>query len=855
MPSLLTATRAPSRGLLATPAPDHRVLDLARFGDRPALHTAQGTLSYADLAGRVEAYAERLGDTRRLVLVEGANTVESLTAYLAALTHGHVVLLAPPGRPARRLAEAWDPDVVVGDRLRERRPGTAHDLHPDLALLLSTSGSTGSPKLVRLSHANLRANAASIVGYLQITEHDRALTTLPLHYCYGLSVVHSHLLAGASLVLTDHSVVDECCWRLAREARATSFAGVPYTFEQLERSGFTERSLPDLRYVTQAGGRLDPDRVRAWRAHGRAAGWDLVVMYGQTEATARMAWLPPALADTHPGAVGVPVPGGSFRLDPVAEVDEPGVGELVYAGPNVMLGYAEAPGDLALGAMLSELRTGDLARRTDGVWEVVGRRDRHAKLHGLRLDLDHLEREVPEALGSVHCLVVDDLLHAFTTRPRVAGRLRASLASAGGLPERAVRVTVLADLPRTPSGKPDRVALEQQARRQQQPSAPSTLRDEYALVLGRTDVTDDDSFVSLRGDSLSYVELATRLADRLGELPPDWHHRPIGTLAAPVTPRRGTRLDTSVVLRACAIVAVVASHANVWTVMGGAHLLLAVAGWNLARFQLSAATRGERWRHGLASLAQLVVPASLWIGAVAVVSGDYTWRAALFLNDALGAEQWTPDWQFWFLEALVWVSAAVLALLAVPGVDRLERRAPYGLALTLCLAALGLRYAWVGLEAGPTERYTVGLAAFFVLLGWTASRADTPRRRWTVAALAAVATYGFFGDPWRETLVAGGVALLVLVPSLRVPRSLVPPVSVLASSSLFVYLTHWQVYPHLEDDHPVLATLSSFAVGIACWWLARPALRRLGRLCGPGQRCRQRPTSGAEPGRYAALRA
>ena len=175
-----------------------RVLDLASFGDRVALWTGEGTLTYADLAGRVDEVGRRLGDTRRLVLVEGANTVASLTAYLGALTHGHVVLLAPPGRPARQLAEAWDPDVVAtGDRLRERRPGTRHDLHPDLALLLSTSGSTGSPKLVRLSHDNLRANAASIADYLGLTPDDRAITSLPLHYCYGLSVVHSHLLTGA----------------------------------------------------------------------------------------------------------------------------------------------------------------------------------------------------------------------------------------------------------------------------------------------------------------------------------------------------------------------------------------------------------------------------------------------------------------------------------------------------------------------------------------------------------------------------------------------------------------------------------------------------------------------------------
>ncbi|MGZ5405340.1 MAG: acyltransferase family protein, partial [Nocardioides sp.] len=608
--------------------------------------------------------------------------------------------------------------------------------------------------------------------------------------------------------------------------------GVPYTFDLLERSGFDGRDLPRLRYVTQAGGRLAPDRVRAWHARGAAASWDLVVMYGQTEATARMAWLPPALAADHPGAVGVPVPGGSFRLEPVAEVGDPGVGELVYEGPNVMLGYAEDPADLALGATRVELHTGDLARCTDGVWEVVGRRGRHAKLFGLRLDLDHLERQLDTLVdpgSDACCLVVEEVLHVFTTQPRVTDRLRQALVLTSGLPATAIRVTTLAELPRTGSGKPDLAELAAHARLLCDEPTPASLRDDFAVVLGRPDATAADSFVSLGGDSLSYVELATRLADRLGELPPDWHTRPIGSLDAPPSGRTGTRLDTSVVLRAVAISAIVGTHANLWTVFGGAHLLLAVAGWNFARFQLTADTRRGRVRHGLASLAQVALPATLWIGLVGIVSGYYSPTPALFLNGMLGAEEWSPDWQFWFLEALVWVSLVSVALLAVPALDRLERRAPYRFAVGLTLAALAFRYAWVGLEAGPTNRYTIGTVAWFVLLGWAANRADTRVRRWTVVGIAAVGTVGFFGDPVREAVVVAGIALLVLAPSVRVPRRLVGPLSVVASASLYVYLTHWQVYPHLEDSVPVLATALSFAVGIGYWWAARPTLRAIGR--------------------------
>lgn len=176
---------------------------------------------------------------------------------------------------------------------------------------------------------------------------------------------------------------------------------VPHTFELLERSGFAERDLPRLRYVTQAGGRMGPKRVRHWATTGRERGWDLYVMYGQCEATARMAWLPPHLAIEHPDAVGLPVPGASIDIED---------GEIVYRGPNVMLGYAEGPGDLALGRTTSELRTGDLGRITeDGLLQVVGRRARFVKVLGHRVDLDGLEQRLrgtvttcaaPDATGS-----------------------------------------------------------------------------------------------------------------------------------------------------------------------------------------------------------------------------------------------------------------------------------------------------------------------------------------------------------------------------------------------------------------------------------------------------------------------
>ena len=208
--------------------------------------------------------------------------------------------------------------------------------------------------------------------------------------------MHSHLLVGASIVLTDLSVADECFWTLARESGVTALAGVPHTFELLDRVGFATMDLPHLRTVTQAGGRMDPHRVVELATLGRQRGFDLFVMYGQTEATARMAYLPPDLAAEHPTTVGVAVAGGSLEV-----VD----GEVVYCGPNVMLGYADSAADLALGRTVERLHTGDLGRITDaGLLEITGRRSRVAKVLGHRVDLDHVERTLRTEGHDVRCL-------------------------------------------------------------------------------------------------------------------------------------------------------------------------------------------------------------------------------------------------------------------------------------------------------------------------------------------------------------------------------------------------------------------------------------------------------------------
>ena len=787
-----------------------------------------------------------------------------MVAYLAAITAGHPVILAPAARADR--ADPWltthDPDIVLdadGDRLQVdiRRETSAHELHPDLALLLTTSGSTGSPRLVRLSHENVTSNAAAIVDYLDLGTTDRGVLNLPLHYCYGLSVLNSHLTAGAGVVVTDLSVVDECFWMLMEQHGVTGLAGVPHTFDLLDASGFAERELSRLRYVTQAGGKLAPERVTQYLQLGQRRGWDFMVMYGQTEATARMAYLPTDLAERHPSAIGVAIPGGRLRLEPVDDTSDPTIGELVYAGPNVMMGYADQPADLARGAELTELRTGDLGRvLPDGLFEVVGRSSRFAKVFGLRLDLDEIERHLRAAGMPAACAEVDGSLVLVVERRRHVGRVRAAAAALCDVPLWVVHA-VCADIPSTDSGKTDHGAVAEIARtvlrdapRPTGGASAHELCELYAGLLGREIVTPEDSFVGLGADSLSYVELSVRLGERLDRLPRDWHLRTIAELSSTTgsAPRGGTSTDPSVILRALAILLIVATHANLLTVMGGAHALLAVAGYNAARFL---PLHGRAARRLARTAWRIALPSGLWIGTLAMLTAwggipltaDYQPATALMANGFVGSDTWTLDWQFWFLEAIVWTSLGLAAVLAVPAVRRLEHLAPFAWALGLVAVAAVLRFTLVGVEAPVTERYTGTIVLWCFALGWAAARARTTAQRGLVTVLAVLMSVGFFGDLWRELFVVAAIVVLVWVPPLRLPARLATIFGILAAASLSIYLTHWQIYPHLEMEYPLLATLSSLAVGLAYHRLSAPfvdaierAVRRAGRSLTPTRR-------------------
>ena len=406
---------------------------------RTAVVTDDGRMvSYAELKRLTDAWAAKI-PTRSLIFLLVGNNLDSLVAYVACLNHGIVPLMLDAkidGQLLQRFKDIYRPDFIWRpgengyslencsiERLRDCSIDSgdrAKRLNPDLALLLTTSGSTGSPKLVRQSYKNIKANTASIVEYLKLDSTERPITTLPMNYTYGLSIINSHLAVGATILLTEKSIMQRKFWNFFTEHGATSFGGVPYTYEMLDKLMFFRRKLPSLRTMTQAGGKILPALHQKFAEYAQREGKNFVVMYGQCEATARMSYLPPERALDKVGSMGVAIPGGKFTLIDVDgnEITEPEVtGELVYDGANVTLGYAECAADLEKGdERHGRLVTGDMAKRdAEGFYYIVGRKKRFLKIFGNRVNLDETERLIKGAFPGLDCACggVDDKMKIY----------------------------------------------------------------------------------------------------------------------------------------------------------------------------------------------------------------------------------------------------------------------------------------------------------------------------------------------------------------------------------------------------------------------------------------------------------
>jgi acyl-CoA synthetase (AMP-forming)/AMP-acid ligase II len=299
----------------------------------------------------------------------------------------------------------------------------------ELAALMFTSGSTGRPRGVMISHRNIIANTASIIQYLELKNRDSVLSVLPFHYCYGTSLLHTHLRVGASLAIGSRFMYPELVLDRLIEAQCTGFAGVPSHFQiLLRRSTLRSRSFPHLRYVQQAGGRLAPAFLTELRQALPAS--RIYVMYGQTEATSRLSYLPPELLDSKPGSIGKGIPNVRVQvLNEAGAAIGPGeIGEIVAEGSNVAQGYWKSPDDSAETFRGGRLYTGDLATvDDDGFIYIVGRDKDFLKCRGERVSCLSLEEQMLgfEDLLEVSVIGIPDDVLGEAVKSFIVGRIPA----------------------------------------------------------------------------------------------------------------------------------------------------------------------------------------------------------------------------------------------------------------------------------------------------------------------------------------------------------------------------------------------------------------------------------------------
>jgi long-chain acyl-CoA synthetase len=276
-----------------------------------------------------------------------------------------------------------------------------------------------------------------------------------MSYSYGLSVLHTHLQAGGVLLMTTSSFIQREYWDFITRHKPTSLAGVPYHYEVMLKMRMLDKELPGLRTLTQAGGRLHPDRISQLEKMSSQRGWRFFVMYGQTEATARISYVPPERLHEKVGSIGIAVPGGILSLDEKTA-------ELLYSGPNVMLGYAEKRDDLAKGDELrGELLTGDLARRDeDGYHYIVGRLKRFLKVYGRRFSLDEIEFLIGcRGGGTVACFGADDHICIAVDTSSSKQIVTQVLKDVLKIHPNAFRIVQVESIPRLPNGKLDYQSL------------------------------------------------------------------------------------------------------------------------------------------------------------------------------------------------------------------------------------------------------------------------------------------------------------------------------------------------------------------------------------------------------------
>ncbi len=452
-------------------------LDIRKTDAVAAIDSSGNKLTYGEIVALGQRLSETLPD-RSLMFILTENNCGGIAWVMASLLSGNVPLVLNAHIDKALLGsliETYAPEFVCRPEDIEISFGEAQvcdkgyvlestgaprcAMNPVLSHLLPTSGSTGSPKLVRHKYENIEAAALNISTFFRISADDRPLMVLPLYYTMGLSMVFSHLRVGATILITDLKMTDPGFWKFLKEERATSFTGVPFSYEILDKMRFMRMKLPDLTLLTQGGGKMQEELNLKFAEYCRDNGKRWVATYGQSEGTARMAWLPEEYAVSKVGSIGIAVPNGELSLrdaDGHEIKESPATGEMCYRGRNVTMGYARCREDLQLGDERNGfLPTGDIAYRDeDGFYFIKGRMGRFLKIFGNRIGLDECEHILKSAVTcECACTGNDDKLIVYLTDTSQREKAIAVLLKSIKLPANVIDVRVIDSLPKNEAGK------------------------------------------------------------------------------------------------------------------------------------------------------------------------------------------------------------------------------------------------------------------------------------------------------------------------------------------------------------------------------------------------------------------
>lgn len=457
--------------------------NLDRFGDNQALVCENGVrYTYTELERQVSRFADCVFcPERKLAFLVTSNCEESVWGYIGLIRAGVVPLMIGKKvsyelfqtllnyyHPAWVWAEesyfCYNPQYRHGNYVLSKMDSVPYDIHPDLCVLHTTSGSTGSPKCVRQSKANVEYMSALTAKYLGLTEHDSMISTLPMNYGYGTNSLQIHLRVGAKIIMTENSILSREFWETFRREKATNFGGVVFTYDMLQKMHISTMELPSLRFLTQAGGKFEKNAIEKFLPPMQAKGVDLTVFYGQTEGTCFMSIVPPEKALEKAGTIGVPYDGLTFSIidDDGNSVKKPHTrGELVIDGPAICMGYAEKCEELNLGdEWHGHLVTGDYVTvDEDGYYTIVGRKKRFLKIHGERVSLDEIEGLLRERGYNNACKGKDDHVEIYTTENDL-DKVMTDINNLTAINRECLSVFRVTEIPRNEAGKVQYAALD-----------------------------------------------------------------------------------------------------------------------------------------------------------------------------------------------------------------------------------------------------------------------------------------------------------------------------------------------------------------------------------------------------------